>query len=152
MYEEKLCVIRYFVLLLSVITKISCVLRMLWLVSCCVYIRLCKHGCDVTACFPVLFCKRNRKWTSCVYITWRKNSREFGRILKYLQYVYPLKRSLMFASGYINTGSHFVFLKDNWDNSDLNHAVVWSCALFENTCNLFCVGVMKDSVGYRETY
>ena len=26
---------------------------------------LCKHGCDVTACSPVLFYKRNRKWTPC---------------------------------------------------------------------------------------
>ena len=65
--------------------KISCVLRTLWLVSYHVYIRLCKHGCDVTACFPVLFYKRNRKWTPCVYITWCKHSREFGRIWKYLR-------------------------------------------------------------------
>ena len=43
--------------------KTSCVLRTLWLVSYRVYIRLCKHGCDITACFPVLFYKRNRKWT-----------------------------------------------------------------------------------------
>ena len=53
------------------IYKISCVLRTLWLVSYCVYIRLCKHGCDVTAYFLLLFYIRNRKWTPySVYITW----------------------------------------------------------------------------------
>ena len=67
------------------INKISCVLRTLWFVCFRVYIRLCKHGCDITACFPVLFYKRNRKRTTCVYITWCKHSREFGRIWAVLE-------------------------------------------------------------------
>ena len=67
------------------IYKISCVLRTLWLVSYRVYIRLCKHGCDVTEYFPVIFYKRNRKWTPCAYITWCNRSREFCRIWKYLR-------------------------------------------------------------------
>ena len=88
-----------------------------------VYIRLCKHGCDVTACFPVLFYKRNREWTPCVYITWCKNSREFGRMWKYLFKPSPaawvhklsnsLKLSLVFASGYINTGGHILYFLNN---------------------------------------
>ena len=59
------------------IYKIRCVLRTLLLVSYCVYIRLCKHDCNVTAYFPVLFYKRNRKWTRCVYVTWYKHSRVY---------------------------------------------------------------------------
>ena len=50
--------------------------------SVTVFNRQRKHGCDVTTCFPVLFYKRNRKWTPC----------------------------LVFASGYINMGGHFLFL------------------------------------------
>ena len=58
-------------------------------------------------------------WMPCVYITWCKHSREFGRIWKYLYKPLPmgsdshklsnspkLSLSLVFASGYINTGGH----------------------------------------------
>ena len=85
---------------------------MLWLVSYRVYIRLCKHGCDVTACFPVLFYKRNRKWTPCVYITWCKHERE--RVWKNLEVLMSNspKLSLVFASGYINTVAIFYFLNN----------------------------------------
>ena len=94
--------------------------RCIGLVSYRFYITLCKHCCDITEHFPVLFLyKRNRKWTLCVYITWCKHSREFGRIWKYLYKPLPmgsdshklsnspkLSLSLVFASGYINTGGH----------------------------------------------
>ena len=83
----------------------------------------CKHGCDVTACFPVLFYNINWKWTPCVYLTWCKNSMEFGRMWKYLCKPSPAacvnklsnspKLSLVFASGFINTGDHIVYFLNN---------------------------------------
>ena len=106
------------------IYKISCVLRTLWLVSYRINIRLCKHGSDVTACFPFLFYKRNRKWMPCVYITWCKHSREFGRFWRYLckpssatwvhknfQIVPNSLSRVWMLRLYKRTGGHFLFLK-----------------------------------------
>ena len=94
-----------------------------------VFIMLCKHGCDVTACSPVLFYKRNRKWTPLhVCTTWWKHSREreslgelestdvnprlrLGFTAHINFQILPNSLSLVSASGNMNSGGYFLFLK-----------------------------------------
>ena len=75
----------------------------------------------------VLFYKRNRKWTACVYITWRKHSRELGRIWKYL-----CKRSYM-AEVHIN----FQILPNSLPclhRDDHSVAISWKFLRFLKAC------------------